>query len=65
MPPRLLMLCAGLLLPWQAAALEGAPDEIRWNGFLNVVGGMAKVDPFSPQNPQGLFSDSSYSKDFE
>lgn len=55
---RTLVLLAGVVLPSSVAALESGMDDIRWNGFLNVVGGIAKEDPFSPTDVDGLYSDS-------
>jgi hypothetical protein len=56
---RALFLAICIVLPLPAQAMDSDLDNIRWNGFLNVVGGIAKEDPFSPTNIDGLYSDSS------
>jgi hypothetical protein len=41
-----------------------AEDDIRWNGFLNVVGGISRDEPPSPTNPGGANSEGGTNTDF-
>lgn len=41
-----------------------AAEDIRWNGFLNVIGGVAKHDPWELGGGEGTFHDGNYSEDF-
>jgi hypothetical protein len=49
MPARIALLLVATLACSPGPAI--ASDDIRWNGFLNVVGGISKEDPPTPTNP--------------
>lgn len=55
------LLATALLCPPVMA--EGAGD-IRWNGFLNVVGGISRYEPPSTANPGGANSEGETTTDF-